>query len=423
MQYYIAEVHQYQKYLQKNKNVQNINAQNKTQVSSVKYTILDDDVQLKSSIQQADVVCCIDDELGTGSYGTIFRALDKKTNHTIIIKKINVKRSSITKFGTRNPYLIKIEKEIYIMDLCKKHPNIIKYIGYKNYNDKHNKIHNVLIYMEDMCGICVKKMTNKLNGLPLDTVKHIAQQTILGLQYMHSLNIIHMDIKSDNILYSNTGVVKIIDFGEAEIVKSNNFFTLPLAGTCMYMAPELIEQLKYPEKNYENYMSFENLGKKNIWSLGVTLCELFCGELIFTDITNQTQFNEFVKNTPEPSKNIKKFIIDNLYFKISSKPDLSSDSDSEKYKKKKSSKNIYHRHVDTHDLVDLLSLIDSVPKKELIFIDFVNCCLQIDVNKRYTASRLLEHPFITAKKYSDSDKKTLLDDIINDFAKTYNTNI
>ena len=113
--------------------------------------------------------------------------------------------------------------------------------------------------------------------LPLTVVRSIALQLIRALQHLHENNIIHRDIKPQNILICTNGTVKICDFGFAKALESSAMIC-SFKGTPLYMAPEVIYQKPYNES-------------ADIWSLGVLLYELYTGKPPY----NATEWNELVR--------------------------------------------------------------------------------------------------------------------------------
>lgn len=92
----------------------------------------------------------------------------------------------------------------------------------------------------------------------------ILRETLIGLQYIHKLGIIHRDLKAANILVNNDGRVQLCDFGVSAQLSSHHGKRQTLVGTPWWMAPELISGTQY------NY-------KADIWSLGITLLEMANG--------------------------------------------------------------------------------------------------------------------------------------------------
>lgn len=70
--------------------------------------------------------------------------------------------------------------------------------------------------------------------------KYVFRQIVLGVQYIHSMNIIHRDIKLENILVDNLGIVKICDFGVSKHLQNEDSRASECCGTPAYMAPEVI---------------------------------------------------------------------------------------------------------------------------------------------------------------------------------------
>jgi len=102
-------------------------------------------------------------------------------------------------------------------------------------------------------------------NLPEEEIRKIAIQLISALNYLHSNRIIHRDMKPQNILICQNGVVKLCDFGFARAMSSNTLVLTSIKGTPLYMAPELVK-----EQPYNNSV--------DLWSLGVILYELFVGQ-------------------------------------------------------------------------------------------------------------------------------------------------
>jgi len=135
--------------------------------------------------------------------------------------------------------------------LC--HEHVIHYIETIQIND------TIYIVMEqcdneDLYDKISKKVLTEID------IKQIFKQIVFGLQYIHSLNIIHSDLKMDHILFKNNTEVRIIDFGLEQITKPDELLHKTI-GTPCYMAPEIILHTGY---------SFPI----DIWALGVILFEL-----------------------------------------------------------------------------------------------------------------------------------------------------
>ena len=107
-----------------------------------------------------------------------------------------------------------------------------------------------------------------------ERVQSIIFQVIKALTYMHEQNLLHRDLKSENVMVADSEegediFIKLIDFGFAKMAKKGENLTEQL-GTPYYIAPEIIANKKYDFK-------------VDIWSLGVMTYELICGQYPFDD--------------------------------------------------------------------------------------------------------------------------------------------
>lgn len=107
-----------------------------------------------------------------------------------------------------------------------------------------------------------------------------------GLKYCHSKNILHRDIKLDNILLTSEGDVKICDFGVSKLVKPGEIMT-EQCGTPAYIAPEVFEN-----KGYEGYCS-------DIWSAGVVLYAMLYGTVPFKASNMSELQKQITKGSPQ----------------------------------------------------------------------------------------------------------------------------
>ncbi|CAI2376707.1 unnamed protein product [Moneuplotes crassus] len=99
---------------------------------------------------------------------------------------------------------------------------------------------------------------------------HIFQQIISGIEYIHKLNVVHRDMKPENLLIDNKKTIKIVDFGLSNTFKKEELLKTACGSPC-YAAPEMIAGKKYYGP------------KSDIWSCGVILYALVCGFLPFED--------------------------------------------------------------------------------------------------------------------------------------------
>ena len=199
------------------------------------------------------------ENLGQGSFGSIYKVLNINNNYIYVIKRILLK-------GTNKEQLKVIQNEAEILSSIN-NEHIVKY--YDSFLD--NESFNIV--MEYCDGLDLRKYinehkeTNKL--IEKDLIYHIISDICKGLKEIHSKKLIHRDLKPDNLFLTGDLKVKIGDFGIAKQLNNINEYAKTKAGTMLYMAPEIINGEKYNNK-------------VDIWSLGCIIHELctlnFCFE-------------------------------------------------------------------------------------------------------------------------------------------------
>uniref|UniRef100_A0A6B2KX27 Protein kinase domain-containing protein n=1 Tax=Arcella intermedia TaxID=1963864 RepID=A0A6B2KX27_9EUKA len=149
--------------------------------------------------------------------------------------------------------------ELHILSKCN-HKNIVKLHG------SWKKLDETFIALEWCGGGAVSDFSAVWNlELNEAQISYIIRETLYGLKYLHDNNIIHRDIKGANILLTDEGDVKLIDFGVSAILKGREDKRKTLIGTPYWMAPEVIT-------NKTRYSPYDF--KVDIWSVGITVIEL-----------------------------------------------------------------------------------------------------------------------------------------------------
>jgi serine/threonine-protein kinase len=198
-------------------------------------------------------------ELGRGAMGIVYKGEDLKINRTVAIKTVRLSdfdESMINEIKER--FFHEAESAGLLA-----HPNIVKIYDAGEEDDL------AYIAMEFLNGKDLEAYTVKENLLPLRETLTIAAQVAEALDFAHSKGVVHRDIKPANIMRINvTGEVKVTDFGIARITTSSRTKTGIIMGTPSYMSPEQVSGEKVD-------------GRSDIFSLGVVLFEMLCGEKPF----------------------------------------------------------------------------------------------------------------------------------------------
>ncbi len=208
------------------------------------------------------------EEIGSGSYSKVYKAFDTTTNEFVAIKKMNKSRLS-------KNLIERFLKEIEILKKIK-HPNIIQFRN-SLITDKY-----IFIITEYCDGGSVKDLIQK--ELNEKEVQHIIHQLVSAMQYLDSIQILHRDIKPDNLLLTKNHTLKMIDFGFSTENRLSNELYSTICGTPMYMSPELLSGHPYSKKS-------------DLWSLGVISYELFHGKNPFGKPKNIQELIHNIKTT------------------------------------------------------------------------------------------------------------------------------
>jgi serine/threonine-protein kinase len=202
----------------------------------------------------------IEKRIGKGAMGAVYLARDPRINRPVALKAIPIEKEFEDE--ELKEARLRFYREAESAGRLT-HPNIITV--YDAGEDKGL----AYIAMEYVPGIALREFTDPKRLLAPKRAVELAAQTADALDYAHSQGVIHRDIKPANLLYNpREGTLKISDFGVARITDNNRTKTGIVLGTPMYMSPE--------------QLGAEPLtGLSDLFSLGVTLYELLCGEVPF----------------------------------------------------------------------------------------------------------------------------------------------
>lgn len=202
--------------------------------------------------------------IGQGSFGTVNLAVDKSDGRVFAVK--SVENTSV------NSQLIALENEIRILKSVSS-PYVVNYLGDDVSKENFTTYRN--LHVEYMPGGTAADLA-EFPGADVDEgiVSKVTRCVVSALKYVHSLGIVHCDVKGRNILVgSSKGVAKLADFGSAVELKE---WKLP-RGSPLWMAPEVIRgECQGPESD--------------VWSLGCTIIEMVTGKPAWEDRGFDTVF-------------------------------------------------------------------------------------------------------------------------------------
>lgn len=181
--------------------------------------------------------------------------------HILTGRIVAIKSFNKTKF-TDEKYRNKIMNEINLMKNLR-HFSVVKLLDTIE-TDKY-----IFLIMENILGGDLLTFIKKRNKLPEKVAKFIFKQLLQSIKYIHSKNIVHRDIKLDNILIDLHNNIKLCDFGVGKNIVNNQELLYEQCGTPAYIAPEVL--------GGEGYTGFP----VDIWSSGVVLYSLLMGNIPF----------------------------------------------------------------------------------------------------------------------------------------------
>jgi serine/threonine protein kinase len=206
------------------------------------------------------------DTLGTGSFGRVRIAKNKKTQEYVAIKIM--KKMEIIKSKQADH----IANEIKILSMIE-HPFVIKFGGFTQ-DEK-----NLYLDLELINGGELFTYLRGVGRFPIDQARMYIAEIISIFDYLHSKNIIYRDLKPENILIHKSGYLKLTDFGFAKIVEGR---TYTLCGTPEYLAPEIILN-----KGHGKPVDW--------WTCGILLYEMIAGIDPFSDDDPMMVYQKILK--------------------------------------------------------------------------------------------------------------------------------
>jgi len=236
----------------------------------------------KESLQNGSTVggrYTIIEELGRGGMGVVYKAEDTRLKRTVALKFLP---SELTRVPDVRERFTREAQAAAALD----HPNICTVYEFDQADETS------FISMAYIEGQSLKKKIES-GPLELEEAMRIATQVAEGLQEAHKKGVVHRDIKSANIMVTDRGQVKIMDFGLARVTESTLVTQEGMTmGTVTYMSPEQARGEKVDHRT-------------DIWSLGVVLYEMLTGKLPFRGEHEQAIVYAIRKDKPEPITDIK----------------------------------------------------------------------------------------------------------------------
>lgn len=219
-------------------------------------------------------------KIGSGGMADVYKAKDHKLNRYVAVKVLK------PEFRDDKAFISKFRVEAQSAAGLA-HPNIVNVYDVGDDNGIY------FIVMELVEGITLKEYIEKKGRLAVREATSIAIQVSMGLQAAHHNNIVHRDVKPQNIIISTDGKVKVTDFGIARAASSNTISS-NVMGSVHYSSPEQARG---------GYSDF----KSDIYSLGITMYEMLTGHVPFD---GDTTVAIAIKHLQEEMQSPRKYVPD-----------------------------------------------------------------------------------------------------------------
>ena len=212
------------------------------------------------------------DKLGGGGFSEVFKAFDTRMEREVAIKKI----SAHPKGATR---AVREAKTVASLN----HPNIVTLYDFVESETGY------FLIMEYLKGLTLSEIISRKARFTEEECLAVGLEVCLALEYAHAHEVIHRDIKPQNLILGSDGRIKVTDFGIARLKSSELTREGEILGTLAYMAPEQAEG-KYVDE------------AADIFSLGAILYQLLTGEAPFRAETPGATMFKILRHFPEPPR-------------------------------------------------------------------------------------------------------------------------
>lgn len=217
-----------------------------------------DRTQGKSKLGQIEDRFTKLERIGSGAYGVVYKACDRRDYSTVALKKVKLNNHNTDEDGVPSSSL----REIGLLkDL--KHPNVLRLLDVQICDS------NLYLVFEHLDLDLKKLLDRHKNGLPPQLVRNYMWQLLQGLAYCHARRVLHRDLKLQNLLVDRSGTIKLADFGLARsICLPIRTYTHEVV-TLWYRSPELLLKTTHYGPSVD------------LWSLGCIFAEMLTNRILF----------------------------------------------------------------------------------------------------------------------------------------------
>uniref|UniRef100_A0A8C7J8R1 Cyclin dependent kinase like 3 n=1 Tax=Oncorhynchus kisutch TaxID=8019 RepID=A0A8C7J8R1_ONCKI len=206
--------------------------------------------------------------VGEGSYGTVMKCRHKEIGHIVAIKRFNDKEEDKTMKKV-------IMREIKLLRKFR-HENLVNMLEVFRFKKR------LYVVFEYIDRTVLEDLERYPRGLDSKRLRKYMFQILRAMDYLHTSNIIHRDVKPENVLVSNSGVVKLCDFGFARTLAPTGEPLTDYVATRWYRAPELL----VADNTYSKPV--------DVWAIGCLIIEMATSNAFLTGTSDLDQVHKIV---------------------------------------------------------------------------------------------------------------------------------
>jgi serine/threonine protein kinase len=217
------------------------------------------------------------DKIGEGGMGAVFKGVDLMLEREVAIKMLRPELASqpnvVERFRTEAVTLAKLN-----------HPNVATLHSFFRQGE------DFFMVMEFVRGETLDSMIRQHGAMPCDQAVALFSMALKGIDHAHKMGIVHRDIKPANMMLTDTGSIKVMDFGIARVLGTDRMTRAGhLIGTAEYMSPEQVR-------------GEETDARSDIYSLGILLYEMLTGRVPFNSTSEYQLMRSQIEDAPAPPR-------------------------------------------------------------------------------------------------------------------------
>src|SRR5690349_15819912 len=219
----------------------------------------------------------VTDKIGEGGMGAVFKGIDLMLEREVAIKMLRPELASqpdvVERFRAEAVTLAKLN-----------HPNVATLYSFLRQGE------DFFMVMEFVRGETLDSLVKRSGAMPCDRAIALFCQALEGIDHAHKMGIVHRDIKPANMMLTETGTLKVMDFGIARVLGTSRLTKVGhLIGTVEYMSPEQVR-------------GEETDARSDIYSLGILLYEMLTGRVPFNSTSEYELMRCQIEAAPAPPR-------------------------------------------------------------------------------------------------------------------------